>query len=211
MAHVPRTRQFHSAAAASLLSVLAVLATAGLFVLGLPSAPASAQTQGTGSGFLSTDGSRIVDATGQEVRLTGINWFGMETDNHTFHGLWANAPATWTGQLDRMAELGFNTLRIPYTGDSLRPDAEASSVNAYTNPDLAVRGVIATMFDPRTNLAREVVEAIPTSYGLAVLDPPVPKTVKVAEAPSHGCTVLQHAPSSKGARAYRELAAAIHA
>jgi chromosome partitioning protein len=67
------------------------------------------------------------------------------------------------------------------------------------------------MFDPRTNLAREVVEAIPTSYGLAVLDPPVPKTVKVAEAPSHGCTVLQHAPSSKGARAYRELAAAIHA
>jgi chromosome partitioning protein len=83
-------------------------------------------------------------------------------------------------------------------------------VRAYTNPDLAVRGVIATMFDPRTNLAREVVEAIPTSYGLAVLDPPVPKTVKVAEAPSHGCTVLQHAPSSKGARAYRELAAAIH-
>jgi chromosome partitioning protein len=82
-------------------------------------------------------------------------------------------------------------------------------VRAYTNPELAVRGVIATMFDGRTNLAREVVEAIPSSYGLDVLDPPVPKTIKVAEAPSHGCTVLQHAPTSKGARAYRELAAVI--
>jgi chromosome partitioning protein len=82
-------------------------------------------------------------------------------------------------------------------------------VRSYTNPDLAVRGVIATMFDARTNLARQIVEAIPASYGLAVLDPPVPKTIKVAEAPSHGCTVLQHAPSSKGARAYRQLAAVI--
>lgn len=136
MAPVRSIRQFHRAATAAVLSALAVFVAAGLFVLGLPSAPASAQTQGTGTGFLSTDGSRIVDETGAEVRLTGINWFGMETDNHTFHGLWANAPATWSGQLDRMAELGFNTLRIPYTGDSLRPGAQATSINSYTNPDL---------------------------------------------------------------------------
>ncbi|MEU5871790.1 cellulase family glycosylhydrolase [Glycomyces sp. NPDC047369] len=136
MAPARTLRQFHRAATAAVLSALAVFVAAGLFVLGLPSTPASAQTQGTGTGFLSTDGSRIVDETGAEVRLTGINWFGMETDNHTFHGLWANAPATWSGQLDRMAELGFNTLRIPYTGDSLRPDAEATSINDYTNPDL---------------------------------------------------------------------------
>jgi endoglucanase len=60
----------------------------------------------------------------------------METDNRTFHGLWANAPATWTGQIDRMASLGFNTLRIPYSGDALKPGATATSVNSFTNPDL---------------------------------------------------------------------------
>jgi chromosome partitioning protein len=82
-------------------------------------------------------------------------------------------------------------------------------VRSYTNPDLHVRGVVATMFDGRTNLSRQVVDDIPTSYGLAVLEPPVPKTVKVAEAPALGITVLQHAPRSRGALAYRELATAI--
>jgi chromosome partitioning protein len=82
-------------------------------------------------------------------------------------------------------------------------------VRSYTNPTLAVRGVIATMFDGRTNLAREIVAAIPDSYGLSVLSPRIPKAIKVAEAPSHGCAVLEHAPSSTGARAYRELAATV--
>jgi chromosome partitioning protein len=65
------------------------------------------------------------------------------------------------------------------------------------------------MFDGRTNLAREIVAAIPDSYGLSVLSPRIPKAIKVAEAPSHGCAVLEHAPSSTGARAYRELAATV--
>ena len=44
--------------------------------------PAHAQAGGTGVGYLSTNGNRIVDSTGATVRLTGINWFGMETGNH---------------------------------------------------------------------------------------------------------------------------------
>jgi chromosome partitioning protein len=80
-------------------------------------------------------------------------------------------------------------------------------VRAYTNPDLQVRGVIATMFDRRTRLAQQVVDDVPGRYGLPVLQPPVPKSVRVAEAPSHGCTILRHASSSKGAQAYREIAA----
>ncbi|MBI2706326.1 MAG: ParA family protein [Actinobacteria bacterium] len=79
-------------------------------------------------------------------------------------------------------------------------------VRAYTNPDLRVRGVIATMFDSRTRLAQQVIDDVPINYGLQVLDPPVPKSVKVAEAPSHGCSILEHAPKSKGADAYRALA-----
>lgn len=80
-------------------------------------------------------------------------------------------------------------------------------VRAYTNPDLRVRGVIATMFDRRTRLAQQVVDDVPGRYGLSVMQPPIPKSVKVAEAPAHGCTILRHASSSKGAQAYREIAA----
>jgi chromosome partitioning protein len=79
-------------------------------------------------------------------------------------------------------------------------------VRSYTNPELAVRGVVATMYDGRTKLAQQVIEDVPANYGLAVLDPPVPKSVKVAEAPAHGVTILEHAPRSAGADAYRALA-----
>jgi hypothetical protein len=51
-----------------------------------------------GTGYLHTSGNKIVDSTGATVRLTGINWFGMETDNKTFHGLWANV--TWRSRID---------------------------------------------------------------------------------------------------------------
>jgi chromosome partitioning protein len=80
-------------------------------------------------------------------------------------------------------------------------------VRSFTNPDLSVRGVIATMFDGRTNLARQIIGDVPLRYGLEVLDPPIPKSVKIAEAPQHGKTILEHAPTSKGAEAYRRLAA----
>ena len=56
--------------------------------------------------------------------------------------------------------------------------------------------------EPEVEIPQEVREA----YGLEVFDPPVPKSVKVAEAPGHGQSVLEHAPRSKGATAYRELA-----
>jgi chromosome partitioning protein len=82
-------------------------------------------------------------------------------------------------------------------------------VRAYTNPRLEVRGVIATMYDSRTRLAQQVIDGVPDHYGLPVLQPPVPKSVRVAEAPSLGRSILQHAPSSKGASAYRALAAGL--
>lgn len=97
------------------------LAVTGLVALSVGSA--SAASAGTGTGYLSTKGSQIVDSTGATVRLTGISWFGMETDNHTFHGLWAGRDATWKMQMDHMAALGYNTIRVPFTGDSLKAGA----------------------------------------------------------------------------------------
>ncbi len=84
-----------------------------------------------------------------------------------------------------------------------------ADVRSFTNPSLAVLGVIATMFDPRTRLARETLAAVKEKYGLEVLSPAVPKSVRVAEAPGRGCSVLRHAPKSASADAYRSLAAVI--
>jgi chromosome partitioning protein len=81
-----------------------------------------------------------------------------------------------------------------------------ADVRSYTNPGLEVRGVVATMFDGRTTLARETIAAVRERHDVPVLDPPVPKSVKVAEAPGKGGSVLRHAPRSKAAAAYRELA-----
>jgi chromosome partitioning protein len=79
-------------------------------------------------------------------------------------------------------------------------------VRSYTNPDLVVRGVVATMFDGRTKLAHQVISDVREQYRLTVLEPPVPKSVKVAEAPGRGSSVLTHAAGSKAAAAYRALA-----
>jgi chromosome partitioning protein len=79
-------------------------------------------------------------------------------------------------------------------------------VRSFANPDLRVRGVIATMFDGRTRHAREVLGEVGERYRLPVMQPPVQKSIRFAEAPAQGRSILQHAPSSPGAAAYRELA-----
>jgi endoglucanase len=115
---------------------LAALAAATTFLVGavVVAAPASAAAGGTGTGYLHTSGNKIVDSTGATVRLTGINWFGMETDNKTFHGLWSSNP--WRSQLDTMARLGYNTLRVPFSDDALKAGAVATGINDFINPDL---------------------------------------------------------------------------
>jgi len=80
-------------------------------------------------------------------------------------------------------------------------------VRDYTNESLEVRGAIATLFDGRTKLAHEVVAQVRREYGVTVLEPFIPKSIKVAEAPARGRSVLTHAPKSRSAMAYREIAA----
>ena len=79
-------------------------------------------------------------------------------------------------------------------------------VRAFANHDLAVRGVIATMYDDRTKHSRHIIEEVESRYGITVLQPPVRKSIRFAEAPARGKSILQHAPTSPGAQAYRDLA-----
>ena len=80
-------------------------------------------------------------------------------------------------------------------------------VRRFTNRDLEVWGVLPTLYDGRTNHARTVLETISETYDLEVIEPPIPKTIKFAEAPARGRSILATSRSSKGAKAYREVAA----
>jgi chromosome partitioning protein len=81
-----------------------------------------------------------------------------------------------------------------------------SDVQRLVNPRLAVAGVLPTMFDPRTTHARAVLADVGQRYELTVLQS-IPRSVRFAEAPALGLSVLQTARSSKGAEAYRAVAA----
>jgi chromosome partitioning protein len=81
-----------------------------------------------------------------------------------------------------------------------------ADIRHFTNPGLRLSGLIATMFDGRTKHAREILEDVESRYGVPVLEPLVPKSIRFAEAARAGRAITSYAPSHKGAEAYRGLA-----
>jgi chromosome partitioning protein len=79
-------------------------------------------------------------------------------------------------------------------------------VRRSLNPTLQLRGLIMTMFDGRVNLARQVKEEVEKHFAGQVFSVPVPRNVRLSEAPSYGKPILAYAPSSPGAAAYQALA-----
>jgi chromosome partitioning protein len=84
-----------------------------------------------------------------------------------------------------------------------------TDVRSFTNPDLSVLGAVITMHDSRTRLGRDVLEEIRRTHQVSILEPYIPKSVKVAEAPGRGMSVLGHARTSPAAEAYRQIAATV--
>ena len=74
------------------------------------------------------------------------------------------------------------------------------------NPQLEVSGLLITMYDERTRLAQDVEAELRQHFGGMVFETVIPRSVRVAEAPSYGLPVTEHAPSSRGAVAYQALA-----
>ena len=79
-------------------------------------------------------------------------------------------------------------------------------VRRFTNRDLAVWGVLPTLYDGRTNHAKAVLENISETYDLDVVQPPIPKSIRFAEAPAAGRSILSTARRNRGADAYRDVA-----
>jgi chromosome partitioning protein len=79
-------------------------------------------------------------------------------------------------------------------------------IRAAVNPQLAIEGVLRTMFDPRNNLANEVSAQLIAHFGDKVFRTVIPRNIRLAEAPSFGKPALFHDKESRGALAYLALA-----
>ncbi len=79
-------------------------------------------------------------------------------------------------------------------------------VREELNPGLRIGGVLLTMFDPRTNLSRQVVEEVRSFFGDSVFKTIIPRNVRLSEAPSFGLPIALYAPRSTGAEAYEAVA-----
>jgi aryl-phospho-beta-D-glucosidase BglC (GH1 family) len=84
-------------------------------------------------GFLHTSGNQIVDATSRPVRLSGVNWFGMEGTTFAPHGLWAR---NYKDVMDQMRDLGFNCVRLPFSDQLFDPGSTPNGIDFNLNPDL---------------------------------------------------------------------------
>ena len=123
--------------------------------------------------------------------------------------------------LDCPPSLGFLTINALTAADSLVipvqteffcmegiPDLfqTLETVRTYFNPQLAIEGVLLTMYDERTNLAKQVADEVRRSLKEIVFATIIPRSVRLAEAPSYGKPVVLYDVRSKGAEAYLNLA-----
>jgi chromosome partitioning protein len=81
-----------------------------------------------------------------------------------------------------------------------------SMIRENLNPSVEIRGILPTMFDSRTLHAREAIEMLKENFGELVFDTRIRKTIRYAEAPVQGASVLKYDPSGQAAEAYRDLA-----
>jgi aryl-phospho-beta-D-glucosidase BglC (GH1 family) len=90
-------------------------------------------TGGSTADYFHTSGDQIVDTNGKAVSIAGINWFGFETSNYVVHGLWAR---NYQDMMNQMVQLGFNTIRIPFSNAIFDPSNTPNGINFNLNPDL---------------------------------------------------------------------------
>ncbi len=79
-------------------------------------------------------------------------------------------------------------------------------VKERLSPDLAMEGIVFTMYDSRTNLSEQVVENVKENIEYKVFDTMIPRNIRLAEAPSYGQPISMYDPKSAGAEAYMNLA-----
>jgi chromosome partitioning protein len=168
-----------------------------------------------------------IDLAGAEIELVSV--VAREQRLHkALHGDPRIGDATVAGEdrydfvfIDCPPSLGLLTLNALVAGQEMMIPIQAEyyaleglgqllatveMVRAHLNPDLAISAILITMFDARTRLASGVADEVREHFGDQVLKTAIPRSVRVAEAPSYGQTVMTYDPGSPGAMSYLEAA-----
>ncbi|HET9848796.1 MAG TPA: glycoside hydrolase family 5 protein [Candidatus Dormibacteraeota bacterium] len=98
-----------------------------------PAGTSRSATPRSAPGPIRAQAGKLVDDQGNEVRLTGVNWFGMETSIFAPRGLWTR---NWQDMLDQIVTTGFNAIRLPYSNELLQPASVPTSIDFAKNADL---------------------------------------------------------------------------
>lgn len=157
------------------------------------------------------------DLVGAEVELVGVpGWerrmvAALESVRAQYRWILIDCPPS-LGHLTVNALVAADAVLVPLQCEyfALEGLSELSAtierVRASHNPKLEIGGVLLTMYDDRTNLARDVADEARRHFGARVFDTIVPRNIRLAEAPSHGMSVLEYDVRSRGAEAYIALA-----
>jgi len=196
-----------------------VASTYDVLVLGRPLAEARLATQVGGLELIPSDialaGAEIelVSVARREKRLT----YALEalTDDPLDYVLLDCPPSL--GLLTVNAVVAAHSLLVPIQCEFYAMEGLGLLTHTINllrrdlNPRLRIAGIVLTLHDARLTLANQVVDEVRARFGEDVLDPLIPRNVRLSEAPSYGLPITLYAPTSRGAQAYRELAANLEA
>lgn len=156
------------------------------------------------------------DLAGLEVELVGVEdrQFLLKTrinNIEDYDFIFLDSPPS-LGQLSINALVAADSVIIPIQTEFYALEGVSQLMESYKlivdnlNPNLAIEGIVLSMFDGRNNLSIEVVEEVKKYFKDKVFKSIIPRNIKVAEAPSFGISVIDHDPNSKGAISYKKLA-----
>ncbi len=127
------TRSESAAATTQTTTTTAVTTTAVTTTPATNTAAPGELGRGDLDGNWSTEGATIVDGDGDPVIIRGVNWFGFETSTGAPHGIWSRNANEMIAQI---ADLGFNTIRLPFSSAMLADGFTPNGINEHENPDL---------------------------------------------------------------------------
>src|SRR3954463_6721800 len=156
----------------------------------------------------------LLTRTGREHELTGALEDLASGDGRPYDWEILDCPPS-LGVLTHPARTAADGVLIPLQCETLSHRGVGQlldtvhDVRRFTNRGLQGWGVLATLDDGPTNHARAVLENISGAYDPDVIEPPIPKSIRFAEAPAAGRSILATTRSPRGAAAYRQVAASL--
>jgi chromosome partitioning protein len=157
------------------------------------------------------------DLIGAEVELLNIEnrEYRLQTllrqERDQYHYVILDCPPS-LGLLTVNALTAADSVLIPlqceyYALEGLRSLLETIGlIRERLHPELAIEGLLLTMFDPRNKLCRQVADEVRAFFPEQVFHAVIPRNVRLSESPSHGLPVILYDPSCRGAQSYLELA-----